>query len=531
MSTYSNLSSACVTTGNLTISRRIFFLTVAITTSIKLWIAYFFPMTGDEAFFYVWSTDLRWGYYDHPPMIGWWLWALSHFGNSPLVLRSLSILLTTVISLGVVLLARDLLPKDKEACGWLAGAVYLSLPVSWFAVFVTTDTPLILFMGLAIFFYVRATRSHSGTGIFLAGCFLGLAFLSKYFAVLLGFAFGIHLLFQRRPFFHLVLLLAGILPFASVNIAYNLHNCWNNIMFNLVNRHEDAQLGWTNLLTYLGMMIYLITPWVLLALFKSSRLWIQHKALVYSLCIPLSLFLLISLEKTVGLHWVLGFLPITFVLLALCAKELLIRRFLWFNLIFSIPHLILFGLLMHADVSIWPTKHFQEDVLFHRKMPVILKTLTQDMQENAVLTSVAYSPAALMTFHYGKIVPVFGPGKYHARNDDIFVDWRKMNGKPIRIVAKAKPIESNLYSDYLSNVVVRNIVVQGVPFTIVDGENFNYAKFRNVVLREAVNKYYKIPSILPILNCPFGRKYGFEKECGLSEKTRLQSDQQPILIQ
>lgn len=502
---------------SLNAAKRVFWVTVACTALIKLWLAYFFPMTGDEAFFHLWSTELNWGYYDHPPMIGWWLWALSHIGNEPIVVRSLTLLLTTVIAGGIVALARELLPRDQEPRAWLAGAVYLSMPVSWFAVFATTDTPLIFFMGLSIFTYVKAIRAESGAGIFLAGCFLGLAFLSKYFAVLLGFAFGFHLLFQRQRFKYLFFLLAGVLPFASVNIAYNLHNCWNNIMFNLVNRHEDAQLGWGTVLTYLGMMVYLITPWSLWSLLKGVRAWVGQSALAFALLVPLGLFLLISLEKTVGLHWVLGFLPIAFVLLGLCTTGLWMKRFVWFNAVLSVPHLVLFGLLMHADVSVWPKKDFQEDVLFHREMPAILDELTQDMPAHGVLTTVAYSPAALMTYHYGKVVPVFGPGKYHARNDDTFVDWRQMDGKPIRIVAKAKPIDPALYSAYLSDVAVRSVVVQGVPFTVVDGTDFNYAKFRDVVIREAVEKYYQIPSALPVLDCPFARKYGFEEECRLGD--------------
>lgn len=498
-------------------ARRLFAWTVFVTAVIKVWLAVFFPMTGDEAFFHLWSTKLAWGYYDHPPMIGWWLWALSHLGNDPWVLRSLTMLLTTVVSLGIVFLARELLPTALESRAWLAGAVYLAMPVSWFAVFVTTDTPLIFFMGLSVYTYVRALRADSGFGVFLAGCFLGLAFLSKYFAVLLGFAFGFHLLFHPKRFKYLFLLLAGVMPFAGVNIAYNLHNCWNNIMFNLVNRHDDARLGWGTVLTYLGMMIYLLTPWAAWSLLKNWRQWVGQRALVFALWFPLAVFLLISLEKTVGLHWVLGFLPVAFVLLALCTGGARLRGFVVLNALLSVPHLILFGLLMHADASVWPKKDFQEDVLFHRHMPEILGELGRDLPDNGVLTTIAYSPAALMTYHYGKVVPVFGPGKYHARNDDTFVDWREMDGKPIRIVAKAKPIDPALYSAYLSNVSVRTQVIAGVPFTIVDGQNFDYSKFRDVVLREAVQRYYQIPSALPVLDCPFARKYGFESECRLGD--------------
>jgi hypothetical protein len=499
----------------LAAAKKKFAVTVAVTGLIKVWLAVFFPMTGDEAFFHLWSTQLNWGYYDHPPMIGWWLWAISGLGDHPLAIRSLTLLLTTVIAGGIVMLARSILPVEQEARAWLAGAVYLSMPVSWFAVFVTTDTPLIFFMGLAIYTYTRAIRSDSAPGVFLAGCFLGLAFLSKYFAVLLGLAFGVHLLFHPKRFRYLALLLAGVMPFAGINIGYNLYNCWNNIMFNLVNRHEDAQLGWTTVAVYLGMMVYLLTPWALWSLAKGYRLWSRQSALVFSLLLPLGMFLLISLEKTVGLHWVLGFLPVAFVLLALSTPATMMKRHVFFNAVLSVPHLVLFGLLMHVDPAVWAKKSFQEDVVFHHEMPSILATLTEGLPADGVLTTVAYSPAALMTFHYGKVVPVFGPGKYHARNDDTFVDWRQMNGKPIRIVAKAKPIDPALYSAYLKNIRVRSVVVKGVPFTVVDGTDFDYSRFRDVVLREAVEKYYRIPPALPVLDCPFARKYGFEKECRL----------------
>lgn len=498
---------------NLPQAKRVFWVTVAATTVIKLWLALFFPMTGDEAFFHQWAKFPNWGYYDHPPMIGWWLWGLSQISDAPVMIRSLTMLLTTGIAFGIVLLARELLPQGQEAKAWLAGAVYLSMPASWFAVFVTTDTPLIFFMGLAIYTYTKSIRSGSYWGLWLAGCFLGLAFLSKYFAVLLGFAFGLHLLTQPHRVKKIAVLLLGVLPFAAENIAYNAYNCWNNIMFNLVNRHDDAQLGWGTVLTYVGMMVYLMTPWVIWTLFKHVKAWRGHKALVFALFVPLGLFLLISLNKTVGLHWVLGFLPVAFVLLALAGNSVWMRRYVWFNAVLSVPHVVLFGLLMHAPAGIWPKQSFQQDVVFHRDMPAILQQLTAGMPADAVLTTTAYSPAALMSYHHGQVVPVFGPGKYHARNDDVFVDWREMQGKPIRIVAKAKPIDPALYRNYLSNVRVSEQVVQGIPFTVVDGDQFDYSRFRDEVLRQAVSQYYQIPRLLPVLDCPFGRKYGFEAEC------------------
>ncbi|HEY1058103.1 MAG TPA: glycosyltransferase family 39 protein [Limnobacter sp.] len=507
---------------SVTQARQTFWIVVLVTAVLKLWLAHWFPMTSDEAFFYLWAKFPNWGYYDHPPMIGWWLWVLDHLEGTPLVVRSATVLLTTVIAFGVVALLKRLLPAEQEAKAWLGGAVYLSLPVSWYGVFVTTDTPLIFFMALAVFTYVLAVRKGSHWGVFFAGAFTGLAFLSKYFAVLLGIAFVLHLLLVQRSWRMLLCLAAGGLPFAFVNIAYNAFNCWNNIMFNLVNRHEDAHLGWQTVATYIGMMLYVLSPWAVWAVVKGRAAWKGHSALVAVLWVPLALFLFISLEKTIGLHWVLGFVPTAFVLLGLSTSADQMGRFVRWNAVLAVPHVVLFALLMHASPNIWKSS-FRDDVVFHRQTDAVLKGLTADMPQGAVLTTVAYSPASLLTYHYGQVVPVFGPGKYHARNDDVFVDWRQMAGKDIRIVAKDKPIDPTSYQPYFESSSVKTETIEGIPFTVVDGHRFNYEKFRDVVLREAVTKYYKIPNGLPVFDCPFGRKYGFEAECRIGDMGVLKS--------
>ena len=44
---------------------------------LRGWLALTLPITGDEAYFIWWGWLPDWGFYDHPPMIGWWLAALS----------------------------------------------------------------------------------------------------------------------------------------------------------------------------------------------------------------------------------------------------------------------------------------------------------------------------------------------------------------------------------------------------------------------------------------------------------------------
>jgi len=59
------------------------------------------PLTGDEAYHYVWGKYLDFGYYDHPPMIGW----LNHFtlylGETKLILRAPTIIFGIIIGLAL----------------------------------------------------------------------------------------------------------------------------------------------------------------------------------------------------------------------------------------------------------------------------------------------------------------------------------------------------------------------------------------------------------------------------------------------
>ena len=96
-------------------SRQIFWIAFVITLLLKIVIAAGFPITGDEAFFYQWGVFPAWGYSDHPPMVGWLIALLRQVSEHPLALRSFTLLVTSLIGLGVVDLLRRFLPEDREA--------------------------------------------------------------------------------------------------------------------------------------------------------------------------------------------------------------------------------------------------------------------------------------------------------------------------------------------------------------------------------------------------------------------------------
>lgn len=499
-------------------SRRVFWLTFAGTLVLKLVIAAGFPITGDEAFFYQWGVRPAWGYSDHPPMVGWLLAVLHSVSDAPLVLRSVTLLVTSVIGLGLVDALRRILPAEREASAWAAGAVYLALPWSWMFVLVTTDTALLLFMALSAWAYLRADTApgRSAGWYALAGGIVGLAFLSKYFAVLLGVGYAVHILGWRRDrWWALPLMFATALPSIALNVAFNATHGWTNVMFNVFNRNEGGHWNLATPTVYAAMVAYLLTPWLLWQAWRAPRgsgVSMQtRRTLAVLWLFPLLLFAVISLRRSIGLHWVLGFVPLFVAWAALSLDAHALRRSWRWTLWFGLPHLLLVAAIAWAPLSWWQATKLHDRAVFLRETPALVAALQQDMPAGATLMARTYNPAAMLAFHHKQYVPVFGVGRHHARQDDLQVDFREFGGQTLRIFDYNPPDLAD-FAPYFERVSSRQWVIDGVAFYAVDGVGFRYAPYRETVLTTIAREFHQVPPWLPLWSSPFCERYGLT-EC------------------
>ena len=82
---------------------------MAAITLARLVLAAVIPLTEDEAYYRLWASSLQFGYYDHPPMIAWWIRAgMTLAGDRPLGVRLLPALSSGLTSLLVFDLAQRL---------------------------------------------------------------------------------------------------------------------------------------------------------------------------------------------------------------------------------------------------------------------------------------------------------------------------------------------------------------------------------------------------------------------------------------
>ena len=487
---------------------------------LRLYIANTFPITGDEAFFYWWGVYPDWGYYDHPPMVGWLIASMrATLGDSLWSIR----LPVVLLPLGIgAALWWGLEGVDRKRAAWAVALFWLA-PLNWLNTLITTDTPLIFWSVLSVAALMRAEqRTQPAYGLYaLSGVFIGCAFLSKYFAVVLGLTYIVYFAFYRRDrLAGFALLVVCSLPFAAINIGYNASHGWPNIMFNLYNRNEGAMFEWRKPLIYLGMMAYLVTPVVLWLVLKYRVLLVNvgkqsstHRLLACLVVVPLLFFALLSGKKVIGLHWVLSFYPFGFALLAFALPLEKLRAAAVGLAVFAGVHVAVVGALYMTTLDTWrsqaPLSKIYPQVVRSYQTAELLK---QFEKPGVVLMADAYTAASIYGFERRQYMPVFGVGRFHARQDDMLVDFSVYNEKTIRIITGSAP-DLNSFKPYFSQVSQLMVMQDGVPFYVVEGVGFNFQAYRQDVLGDIFKRFYNIPQWLPMTGCPFCERYCGQVRC------------------
>ena len=486
---------------------------------LRFFIAATFPITGDEAFFYWWGVYPGWGYSDHPPMVGWLIALMrATLGDSIWSIR----LPVVVLPLGLgAALWWALSGVSRQRAAWAVLFFWLA-PLNWLNMLITTDTPLIFWSVLSAAALMRAERrtqpDRAAYGLYaLSGLFLGCAFLSKYFSVVLGLAYLVYFaLYSRKRLAGFAVLVLCALPGPAINIAYNLSHGWSNIMFNVYNRNENELFELRKPLLYIAMMAYLITPAAVWMAFKHRRALVttasSAQALRLLAClvvVPLLFFMLLSVKKVIGLHWVLSFYPFGFAFLAFALPADKLKRTALGLAAFAGLHVLVVAGLYATHLDTWRNAKLYPQIIRSYKTAEII---SQVSSPGVVLMADAYTPASIYGFERRQYMPVFGVGRFHARQDDMLVDFSLYQGKTIRIIHGSPP-SLDEFKPYFDKVAVLGFVQNGVTFYAVEGTGFNYEAYRKEVLGSIFKRFYNIPKALPMTGCPFCERYCGQVRC------------------
>ena len=478
--------------------------------AFRLWFSAVLPMTGDEAYFVGWGEHPAGGYYDHPPMVGWWLSGLLAISRAEWVLRLPALVLPLILAGGAWWLVR---PHGASRAR-LAALLVLLQPVNVWNVLITTDTPVILFSMGSIVAYVAALRSTPRRALLwngAAGALLRAAFLGKYFAALLGIAYLAHVVLIRRDaarWAGFAVLLLAALPAPIYNLWWNSGHGWVNILFNFINRNEGAGFSWRNPLLYAASLAYLATPWLLFELWRQRRAVSRQRqdgvdagAAFWLAAVPLAIFALMSLARPVGLHWLVSFIPLLAVLAAMALPDAALARLLRWSALFAAAHVAVTLLIYALPLSTWKNTKLYDGIVLTVRADELLARLSPYAADYHFAMD-GYSPAATLAYHAQRPFSVFGEGSLHARQDDFITDWRAHDGRNVLILRKSAP-DREYYAAFFASVELRDFDLHGARYYLVLGQGFNYAAYHDQVLTRVRDRFYRIPASLPQRGCDF----------------------------
>jgi len=159
----------------------IFFLILFLI--INLLQSHFTSLFEDEAYYWVWSKDLAFGYFDHPPLVALWIKISSFFFNGELGVRFFSTISFTIMLIFIWLLI-DI--KEKWNYVWLFFLLIISVVFLNIYGFITTpDTPLLLFVAVFLYFYKQFLKNNNWTNTLLLGFSMAALLYSKYHGILI----------------------------------------------------------------------------------------------------------------------------------------------------------------------------------------------------------------------------------------------------------------------------------------------------------------------------------------------------------
>ena len=443
-------------------------------------------------------------------MIGWLLYLVHRISNAPWLLRLPVTLLSFALAAGVYSILRG----ADEIKAALAALAFMLLPANVWAVLITTDTPLIFFSFASVLAFWRGLVRKAPAWQALAGAFLGLAFLSKYFAVLLGLAYVVYTVFSprgQRDWRGLALVVVCSLPFAAVNLWWNYEHCWANLMFNAYNRHETAGWSWKTPLLYAVSVLYVLSPVALWQLARSRASALAAlgdpatRFFAFMFAFPFGFFAVLSLVKQIGLHWLLGFVPFFFVLAGWILSREQLRRSVLYLGAFSALHVAAIAIAAMLPLETWKNTRVYDGIVYHVRINDVLREL-KPFEGQFALAADGYSPAVTASYYSGKYFFVFGRGSSYARQDDILTDFRPLDGKDILILRKGQPEDPD-YRPYFRSVEYKEFTLSGATFHIVLGRGFDFPAYREGPLKAVRDRLYAIPRYLPQGHCYFCERY------------------------
>ena len=328
--------------------------TIIFILVLHLWIATTFELSHDEAYYWLYSQHLSWGFFDHPPIVGLLIKLFSFLPKSELSVRTGFIILQT---LSVVILLR-LVPSKRHLEALI---LFFAFPLASLAgLFALPDMPLLFMTCLYCLVLKRYLEEEDTLSIIGLGAVIPLLLYSKYHGILLVFFTLVALpsLFKKKSFY--VIAIVSILLFLPHVIWQYDHN-FSTLRYHFLERPK-VEFSLKRLVEYSFAQVFLaglfVGPFVWWSVVKTESKIDYFRALKF-ICLGTFIFFFIStFSKKFEANWTI-FLTIPLILLSV-ECPIWDKKWVKSLLIFSVIPVIIARFLLPLGPDEFPVKRLSE---------------------------------------------------------------------------------------------------------------------------------------------------------------------------
>ena len=315
---------------------------LAIWLLINLVQSYFTELAHDEAYYWMYSRYLDWGYFDHPPVIAFLIKAGYALFPNELGVR----LFPCILGTGTIFLIYKMIDHPKKLRSLyilLVGSIVLMYThVGGFLAI--PDVPMIFFSALFLFWYKKYATHDSYIYGLLLGVTGALMLYSKYQGLLvLVFTFLSNPKLLKRLSFWMIFLTIVLLMVP--HLLWQIREGFPTFTYHLISRSTPYKLDHTINFLYSQFLIAgpLVAIIVLYHGFKKKAGTLFEKALRYNLIGIFVFFFLSSFKGHVEAHWTaVAYIPLVILSYTSILESEKAQK--WINYLF-IPSIIGFMLI------------------------------------------------------------------------------------------------------------------------------------------------------------------------------------------
>lgn len=265
----------------------------------------FTQLIFDEAYYWYYSQQMAWGYFDHPPMVALMVKLSSYFFDGELGVRFISCILST---LNIVLLWLMIdSPKKNDYINHFFVLVFSMTLLNAYGFFTLPDTPLLFFTSCFLLTYKHFVKKPTIGLALLLGVFMAALMYSKYHAVLVIFFVLLSNLKLVRSKYAWLAVIVALCCYAP-HFYWLYENDFVSIKYHLYERPNGAYsfekytLGFfVNLVAIFGLTF----PFIYKALYKTKGTNLFNKSLLYLTYGVILFFFVSSFNRRVQTQWII----------------------------------------------------------------------------------------------------------------------------------------------------------------------------------------------------------------------------------